>query len=274
MAFPIGEGMPLAGLESTGNRREDIKKAAVQFEAFFLRQMLSEVRGSSEGGLLDQGPGAKMFKEMLDERLADSMAEGGGIGIAQMVAEQLSSQLGVEMDPEAIAELDRAPGAGAAEPASAVVAPAAAGAGGTRAGRSAYGRAPGRLSTSPIDGVKISSSFGRRTDPIHGGSRFHGGMDLAATTGTPVKSAGPGVVVRAAFAGGYGNLVVIDHGDGLQTRYAHLDAFDVDVGDRVPAGARIGSVGETGRTTGPHLHFEVRRDGKAVDPAHEIFPLK
>src|SRR6185436_19640181 len=109
-----------------------------------------------------------------------------------------------------------------------------------------------------------TSTFGRRTDPIEGDTRFHAGLDLAAPLGTPVHAAGAGVVVRAGRAGGYGNLVVVRHGDGLETRYGHLQAAAVKEGDQVAAGATVGTVGQSGRATGPHLHLEVRRDGKAV----------
>lgn len=115
-------------------------------------------------------------------------------------------------------------------------------------------------------GVRVTSGFGVRTDPITGAERVHHGVDLAAPRGTPVASARSGVVTFAGRKGGYGNLVVVDHGGGLETRYAHLDRLHVAAGDVVEQGDRVGAVGSTGRSTGPHLHFEARRAGRAIDP--------
>jgi murein DD-endopeptidase MepM/ murein hydrolase activator NlpD len=119
----------------------------------------------------------------------------------------------------------------------------------------------------PLDGDdSTTSNFGSRTDPFTGTSAMHAGMDFRATVGTPIKAAGAGKVLRAEVAGGYGNLVEIDHGNGLTTRYGHLSAFDVKAGDIVAAGTVIGRAGSTGRSTGPHLHYETRRDEEALNP--------
>ncbi len=119
----------------------------------------------------------------------------------------------------------------------------------------------------PLPGSRLSSSFGIRSDPFLGRRGLHSGDDYAAATGTPVPATGPGTVTKAGRAGGYGNLVEIDHGNGITTRYAHMLRVDVAVGQAVAKGAKIGEVGSTGRSTGPHLHYEVRRAGRAVDPA-------
>lgn len=118
----------------------------------------------------------------------------------------------------------------------------------------------------PVPSARLSSRFGPRIHPIFGTSRLHAGMDMAAPTGTAVGAAGVGTVVTARVLGGYGNAVVVDHGGGLSTLYAHLSAIDVAVGDAVGAGQLIGRVGSTGNSTGPHLHFEVRVLGTPVDP--------
>jgi len=122
-------------------------------------------------------------------------------------------------------------------------------------------RAPSR------SGWQLTSSFGERVDPIDGSVRSHHGIDLGAASGTPIKAAAPGRVVFAGERGGYGNLVIVEHADGVRTRYAHCRQIDVAVGQEVDAGAVIAQVGSTGRSTGPHLHFEVRRGEVAVDPA-------
>jgi murein DD-endopeptidase MepM/ murein hydrolase activator NlpD len=123
----------------------------------------------------------------------------------------------------------------------------------------------------PLDGDdSTTSNYGVRTDPFTGASAMHAGMDFRAETGTPVRTAGAGRVLRAEVAGGYGNLVEIDHGNGLTTRYGHLSAFEVEAGQIVPPGAIIGKVGSTGRSTGPHLHYETRNGGEPSNPLRFI----
>ena len=118
----------------------------------------------------------------------------------------------------------------------------------------------------PLHGARISSLFGYRNLSVLGNT-FHVGLDLAAPPGTPVGAAKGGVVTRAGPAGRvYGNAVYLDHGDGSSTRYAHLSQVFVSPGARVRQGDPVGSVGSTGASTGPHLHFELRFDGRAVDP--------
>ena len=116
------------------------------------------------------------------------------------------------------------------------------------------------------DGASISSGFGPRTDPFLGKPAMHQGLDFRASKGEEVMAAGAGTVLSAGRHGGYGNMVEIDHGQGLTSRYAHLSRIMVKAGDIVTPGQLIGKVGSTGRSTGPHLHFEVRRNGAARNP--------
>lgn len=116
----------------------------------------------------------------------------------------------------------------------------------------------------PVEG-RLSSHFGWRNISVNG-NRFHGGVDFAASPGTRVVAARSGRVTRAGWWGAYGYVVVIDHGDGSETRYAHLSSYAVAAGDVVRQGDTLGGVGSTGASTGPHLHFEIRLDGSAVDP--------
>lgn len=120
----------------------------------------------------------------------------------------------------------------------------------------------------PLPGYsRITSYFGYRTHPVTGQAQsFHGGIDISAGTGVPIYAARAGTVSQARMAGTYGNMILLNHGNGIQTRYAHLSKFSVSAGQTVAAGQQIGLVGATGRVTGPHLHFEVIVNGKVVNP--------
>ena len=118
----------------------------------------------------------------------------------------------------------------------------------------------------PLSGGRLTSGYGMRYHPTLGGYRFHAGVDLAAATGTPVAATREGRVTSAGWNGGYGVLVSIAHEGMVETRYAHLSAVAVRPGDRVSRGQIIGYVGSTGRSTGPHLHYETRVAGRAADP--------
>lgn len=120
----------------------------------------------------------------------------------------------------------------------------------------------------PAPGRDITSRFGNRIDPFLGRLALHAGIDFQADTGTRVKATGSGRVITASYNGGYGNMVEIDHGQGITTRYGHLSSISVSVGDKIDSGDTIGKAGSTGRSTGPHVHYEVRRNGEAVDPIH------
>jgi murein DD-endopeptidase MepM/ murein hydrolase activator NlpD len=125
--------------------------------------------------------------------------------------------------------------------------------------------APGVLSW-PVSGT-ITSPFGYRRNPFGGGMEFHQGLDIAAPMGTTVTAAASGTIISAGWYGGYGNYILIDHGGGMATGYGHLSQIFVSAGQQVQKGQAIGAVGSTGQSTGPHLHFEVRINGKATDPA-------
>jgi murein DD-endopeptidase MepM/ murein hydrolase activator NlpD len=122
-------------------------------------------------------------------------------------------------------------------------------------------------SQKPVKEFRYTSGFGVRGNPFGGhGGEMHPGMDMAAPTGTPVYATADGIVGRAERAGGYGNLIQLEHGKGLESRYGHLSEILVHDGQRVHRGDLIGLVGSTGRSTGSHLHYEVRIDGRAVNP--------
>jgi murein DD-endopeptidase MepM/ murein hydrolase activator NlpD len=125
----------------------------------------------------------------------------------------------------------------------------------------------------PVEG-ESTDGFGVRGNPFGGGSsEFHPGYDIAAPRGTPVVATADGVVVKADWQNGYGQTVVIDHGNGLTTRYGHLSKIEVTAGQDIKRGEELGQVGSTGRSTGPHLHYEVRIGDVAVSPLHYL-PLR
>jgi len=227
----------------------DSKVAAQQLEAFFLRQLLAEAR--PQGGMVDGGFAGDTFKQMLDSAIADKMTAAGGIGMAQMFQKQLGKG-------------DETPAPGALPP-PALPMP------GHDLGPEVAGLDGAPRMVLPVVG-RASSGYGMRNDPIKHTAILHPGFDLAAPTGTPVGAAAGGTVTHAGPAGTYGNLVTIRHENGYETRYAHLSAVTVAPGDRVAPGQQVGKVGTTGYSTGPHLHFEVRHEGKTIDPA-PLLPL-
>jgi len=244
-----GAGLPLAGHagatpspNAKADQAKNVQLAAKQLEAFFLRTMLAESRPKG-GGALDGGFAGDTFKQMLDEAIADKMTAAGGIGMTKMFATQLGK---------------------ADEVAAPAAAPTAALSPIDGFDHAAMAGAPHFIL--PVAG-RASSGYGLRNDPIRGGMVNHPGFDLAAPTGTEVAAAAGGTVVHAGPAGTYGNLVTLRHDNGFETRYAHLSAVDVRVGDRVETGQEVGKVGTTGYSSGPHLHFEVRHDGQTIDPA-------
>ena len=118
----------------------------------------------------------------------------------------------------------------------------------------------------PVDGVRLTSDFGMRWHPVLGGHRMHKGIDLSSPIGTPVHATADGVIGRADWFSSYGLYIAIEHGGALETRYGHLSRVNVAAGQFVHKGDVIGYVGTTGRSTGPHLHYEVRVEGVAVNP--------
>lgn len=118
----------------------------------------------------------------------------------------------------------------------------------------------------PVSATALTSSFGVRNDPLLGGLRAHSGIDFAARTGSPITATSDGMVTKANWFGGYGLFISLEHGGGVQTRYGHMSRLNVLEGQRVRKGDIIGYVGSTGRSTGSHLHYEVRVNGQAINP--------
>ena len=127
------------------------------------------------------------------------------------------------------------------------------------------------LAGKPVLKSWISSNFGMRTDPVTGKRAWHNGIDIASREGAPVIAMAPGVVTFAGTKPGYGKVVDIDHGGGLKTRYAHQRELSVETGLFVRKGQQIGEVGSTGRSTGPHVHYEIHKNGRSIDPAQFVY---
>lgn len=121
-------------------------------------------------------------------------------------------------------------------------------------------------SQKPVDMVTLTSGFGVRSDPFRGGRAMHAGVDIPGPIGTPIYATADAIVGRTGWVGGYGNMIELEHGKGIQTRYGHLSSVGVVPGQRIKRGQQIGLMGSTGRSTGSHLHYEVRLDGRAVNP--------
>jgi murein DD-endopeptidase MepM/ murein hydrolase activator NlpD len=238
---PVSLGRFLA--DDTLSKSERTEKAGELFEAYFLQLMVTEMRKSVPDGMFSS-PSMSMFTEMFDKTLADNLAESGGIGLAQTLArsaggESVSSITPTMQDLKGILKSEL---------------------------RNISSKMKGVL---PTEG-NISSHFGMRLHPILHKRRMHKGLDIAAPENFFIRSVANGTVTVSGERGGHGNVIVIDHGDGWSSTYAHCNNLDVKVGQKIKAGQHIGSVGQTGMTTGPHLHFEVHHHGKAKDPI-EVF---
>jgi murein DD-endopeptidase MepM/ murein hydrolase activator NlpD len=128
-------------------------------------------------------------------------------------------------------------------------------------------------SINPVDVMKFSSGYGYRSAPTRGASRNHKGLDIPGPVGTPIYATADGTIGRAQWVGGYGKFVEINHGNAVQTRYGHLSAMNVVPGQRIRKGDVLGYMGSTGRSTGSHLHYEVRIAGEAINPTAFLAPI-
>jgi len=222
-------------------KNEELKKVSQDFEAIFIAQLLKVMRETiEESGLAEGGFGKSIYTELFDQEVALSMARRGALGISDLLYKNLA---------EKNSRTEQETGS----PASPV----------SPAGETDLEISDLQL---PVR-APVSSGFGLRRDPFSGRARFHHGLDLAAPEGMAVVAALPGTVVSARFENGYGNTVVLQHSGGIQTRYGHLGSVSVKAGDDIEAADALGTVGSTGRSTGPHLHFEVIRSGEPVDPS-------
>lgn len=262
-AFSAAERLEGAG--KNGSPKNAAADAAAKFEELLLFELLKTMRTTIP---YTEGEGDQFARGTLDSMMDQALAEAsaGGIGVAPMLTKQLGGDVASPMAsptrmpqfPAAVA--DAAPAAVAKGPGSRVSAGVIA------------GTIP-QAGDLPVDGRK-SSDYGWRMHPISHERKFHGGIDLAAAEGTEIRAAQRGVVTFAGHRPGYGKTVEIRHPDGTLGRYAHSSRLHVRVGDRVDAGEGIADVGHTGSATGPHLHFEVRRNGHPIDPQRYLESLR
>jgi murein DD-endopeptidase MepM/ murein hydrolase activator NlpD len=259
-------------LETQKGQPVDPKKVvqlAQEFEAMLMLQMVRQMRQSiTFDGEKEQGFGNETMTDTFDVELSRYLAQSGGVGLGGMIQRQLFKETqGASTDAPATDTSTEAPAA-IEKPT-----PLPFGTGGSTSaigsGTSGSGMSGSSMSGSALTmplGSATTSVFGWRKDPLGQGRRFHSGVDLRAAYGTEVPAAAGGQVIFAGGRGGYGTMVVVRHDDGFETRYAHLSSMAVQVGDRVEAGQAIGRVGSSGRSTAPHLHFEVLRNGQQLDP--------
>ncbi len=208
------------------------REVAEQFETIIIQTMLKSMR-SEEGGLFGSGETA-MFADYFDQAIADAVKAGGGLGYADQMERTANGKV---VPPTGHHSFLPRHIEGGEDP------------------------------IFPVEGGRLTSNFGTRIDPFHGRLKEHHGLDIAAPSGTPIRATLDGTVTYAGDRGGYGNLVILRHADGTETRYGHCSSLKVREGDRIQAGQTVATVGSTGRSTGPHLHFEVRKEGKILDPA-------
>jgi len=283
-------------LNAGSTDEKKLREACRGFESAFLQKLMAQMRATVPKDGLLHGPYEDKYLSMFDQALGDKLAEAGGIGLADMMYAQLKERVGGGKGQAGTAEapapgtvlpanrptagkgLERVasrpseiPGTSKRTVADAVVAhpshalflssEQAAGADASVPGR----EQAARELAAPVSGT-ITSDYGWRGDPFTGRTAWHAGMDIAAPEGETVAACWDGQVVFAGPRGGYGNAVIVEHQGGWRSVYGHLSRIDVQEGDVVAAGRKIAEVGSTGRSTGPHLHFELRYAGASVDP--------
>jgi murein DD-endopeptidase MepM/ murein hydrolase activator NlpD len=230
-----------------------LAEASRALEAMLVKQIVTSSRAYGGGESAGSGIRADLFATTL----SDAVAASGGLGIADQLARSLTPGAGPAGGP---------PGAPPSTfPSRLAHAPAGApfGGGGVPLAHTLQALAL------PVAG-HVTSGFGARRDPMTGEESSHSGLDVGAPEGTPIRVPAGGVVLSAGPKGGYGNAVEVDHGNGLVTLYGHAAELLVSKGEFVQPGQEIATVGSSGRSTGPHLHFEVRVGGRPVDPSRAL----
>jgi peptidoglycan hydrolase FlgJ len=235
-----------------------LKGAVKELEGLFIYEMLKEMRQTTQGGFLGKGMGNDIYGSLFDMELAKLFAE-RGLGLGELILKQMAGREESKPDRSSSPSEDlkgsslrkEAPPVPPTEP-------------GTQDSVLKVNDQEVSIKI-PVDG-RVSSDFGWRMDPFSGEEKFHAGIDIAAPSGREIYPVNKGRVIFSGMTQGYGNTVIIDHGDGYVTKYGHNFTNLVSLGDNVETGQVIALVGSTGRSTGPHLHFEVQHQGKRVNP--------
>jgi murein DD-endopeptidase MepM/ murein hydrolase activator NlpD len=260
-------------------RNEELKKASQEFEALFISYLLKVMRSTVQRSDEETGSlGKETYLEMFDQEIGLHIARSQSFGIGEMLYRKLvdkdeskpgghedQSPLKLEQHSKVRSGSTAFPDPGHSDvvPASQLL---------TR--EELTESQPQFLDLqSPVHGV-WSSSYGIRPDPFTHQYRFHHGIDVAAAAGSPILAARAGTVIYSGYLGGYGNTVIIEHENGYRTLYAHAARNLVAVGERVTSQQMIGVVGNTGRSTGAHLHFELEKDGEKLNPLGYLAPSR
>ena len=258
----------------------------VELEATMLRQLLKSSGVFKAGGFGANVTGGDIRADMFIETLAKALAKSGAFGVADTLREDASMDGAAQLSRSARADAgpllttdERTHAFGRPKVSVAALRrylkdyrdPTIPDDVGDPAPRTVdSGQGVRREAELQRPAGRISSAFGFRRDPIDGHRRFHAGVDIAAPIGTPIQAYREGTVTRAGRRGGYGLAIEVAHDDGTSSIYAHASALLVRKGDRIEKGDVLAKVGATGRATGPHLHFEIRREGKAINPVRAL----
>jgi len=241
---------------AAGPDGQKLARLAGEFESMLLVQMLREMRQSGSWKDEDeekQGFGSETMFDTIDVELASHLQKVQGFGLEKTLVGQITGTDGAALPSALPASL----------PLATTMPPSLSA---PLAGEPVASAPPVSAEPMSTTAHATTSPFGWRRDPFTGATTYHRGVDLRAAYGEPIGAAGNGRVVFAGEQGGYGQTVVVEHGNGLRTRYAHLSALLTEPGAEVKAGDPVGRAGRTGRVTGTHLHFEVTRNGQPVDP--------
>jgi len=218
--------------------------ASEEFETYLIEMMIKEMRKTVPKGMFSSSS-MELFTELMDKAIAREIAESGGMGLASSMLQHMGEEKSTEsikFSQDAMPILRKIKDSDAYQE-----------------------KMPQFNGELPISG-RLTSEYGMRKHPILGVERKHDGIDIAAQTGTEIRNVMDGKVTFAGKRGGYGNTMIVEHENGLTSMYAHCNAISVSVGDVVSKGEVIGTVGSTGLSTGPHLHFEIQQDGEPIDP--------
>ncbi|GEM_PF-3496340 len=238
-----------------GTPPPEVVKAAQQFESFFVGYVMDMAfKAVPKSDLFGGQSERDMYHSMyVQEMVKGATQNGHGMGISDMLLKQYQHQAH-PTGPNALSAATRS-----------LEADGMVMTGASMAGHGMTGAAAPALSFATPE-ARLTSAYGERPDPFTGQAKFHDGVDIALPMRTPIRAAKDGIVAFSGWKGGYGNAVVIEHPGNMTTLYGHNDEHIVKVGDVVKRGQVIGYSGDTGHSTGPHLHFEVTRDGQRIDP--------